>query len=209
MEFLKAILGDAYEAIETAINNHNALPENKDKQIKLANLGSGEYVGKAKFDKTELEKENYKTQLTTAQETLKGFEGVNVEDLQGEITKLNKQLQDKDTEFNDKLKEIEYSSNIDTFFSNYKFTSDLAKKAALEEFKKQEFKFTDGKFLGGEDYMKTLQESNPTAFESEEDEKAPKIVKGTTQRKPGQKMTLAEAMAYKNAHPDVDIMTLI
>ena len=34
------------------------------------------------------ERDNYKSQLTTAQETLKSFEGVNVQELQGKITKL-------------------------------------------------------------------------------------------------------------------------
>lgn len=209
MEFLIEILGDKYPEFEAAIKAYNEEPENKDKQIKLANLGTGDYVSKAKYNSMELERDNYKTQLTDAQETLKSFEGVDVAELKGEIAKLGTQLQDKETEFNNKLKEIEYNSNLESFFSNYKFTSELAKKAATEEFKKKEFKLDNGKFLGGEDFMKELMESNPTAFESEEDEKAPTIVKRTSQRKPGQKMTLAEAMAYKNAHPDVDISTLI
>ena len=34
------------------------------------------------------ERDNYKTQLDTAQTTLKSFEGVNVQDLQGKVTKL-------------------------------------------------------------------------------------------------------------------------
>lgn len=209
MEFLKEILGDKYPEFEAAIKAYNEDPENKDKQIKLANLGTGEYVSKAKYSSMELERDNYKTQLTTAQDSLKAFEGVDVENLKGEITTLSTQLQNKETEFNNKLAEIEYNSNLETFFSSYKFTSELAKKAAIEEFKKKELKMDNGKFLGGEDFMKELKESNPTAFESEEDEKAPKIVKGTNQRKPGQKMTLSEAMKYANEHPEVDITTLI
>lgn len=34
------------------------------------------------------ERDNYKTQLVTAQQTLKSFEGVNVQELRGEIAKL-------------------------------------------------------------------------------------------------------------------------
>lgn len=209
MEFLKEILGDKYPEFEAAIKAYNEDPENKDKQIKLANLGTGEYVSKAKYSSMELERDNYKTQLATAQDSLKAFKDVDVEKLKGEITTLSTQLQDKETEFNKKLADIEYNSNLESFFSSYKFTSELAKKAAIEEFKKKELKMDNGKFLGGEDFMKELKESNPTAFESEEDEKAPKIVKGTNQRKPGQKMTLSEAMKYANEHPEVDIKTLI
>lgn len=46
------------------------------------------------------ERDNYKSQLTTAQETLKSFEGVNVQELQGKITKLTADMADKDAELN-------------------------------------------------------------------------------------------------------------
>jgi len=162
-----------------------------------------------KVTKAELERDGYKEQLETAQATLKEFEGVDVKELQSKVTELNSSLTATESEFKRKLADMEYSSQIDNYFTGYRFTSDLAKKAALEEFKKQEFKLVDGKFMGGDDYMKTLKESNPTAFENETDPKPPIVVKGTTQRKPGEKMSLSEAMAYKNQHPDVDIKTLI
>ena len=51
MEFLKEILGEElYKQFEEKINAHNGDEANKDKQIKLANLSSGEYVGKGKYD---------------------------------------------------------------------------------------------------------------------------------------------------------------
>lgn len=51
MEFLKEILGDElYTQVAEKINAYNGNEANKEKQIKLANLGSGEYVGKGKHD---------------------------------------------------------------------------------------------------------------------------------------------------------------
>ena len=53
MEFLKAIYGDkalTYEELIQAINTHNGDEANKDKQIKIANLNSGEYVSKLKYE---------------------------------------------------------------------------------------------------------------------------------------------------------------
>lgn len=44
----------------------------------------------------ETENENLKTQLQTAKDGLKAFEGVDVKDLQGQITKLQQDLADKD-----------------------------------------------------------------------------------------------------------------
>ncbi len=210
MEFLKAILGDKYSEFEAAVKAYNELPENKDKQIKLANLGSGEYVGKAKYDTMETEKNNYKALHDTAQAALKKFEGVDVEALKGEIIKLTEDLGKKDTEYKETIAQMEYNGALGKYFENFKFTSDLAKKAAMDEFRRKELKLENGQFLGGDDFMKQLKESNPTAFETEDDGvKPPTFVKPTKPRKPGEKMTLQEAMKYKNEHPDVDISTLI
>ena len=58
MDFLKEILGEElYAQITEKINAHNGNEANKDKQIKIANLGGGEYVSKAKHD-SELERLN-------------------------------------------------------------------------------------------------------------------------------------------------------
>lgn len=51
MDFLKALLGEElYKQIESKINEHNGNEANKDKLIKLANIASGDYVGKGKHD---------------------------------------------------------------------------------------------------------------------------------------------------------------
>ena len=67
MDFLKAILGDdLYSQVESKINAYNSDEANKDKQIKIANLTSGEYISKNKFTDLETEKGNIATQLTAA-----------------------------------------------------------------------------------------------------------------------------------------------
>lgn len=92
MEFLKEILGDdLYAQIESKINEHNGKDDNKEKQIKLGNLGGGEYVSKGKFD-TELEKLNTlltskNTELETANGLIADFKKNNKsnEDMQNKI----------------------------------------------------------------------------------------------------------------------------
>lgn len=44
------------------------------------------------------DRDNYKAQLAAAQATLKSFEGVNVQELQGKITQLTSDLAVKETE---------------------------------------------------------------------------------------------------------------
>lgn len=60
MDFLKALFNDkalTFDELVQAINAHNGDEANKDKQIKIGNLGGGEYVSKGKHD-SELERLN-------------------------------------------------------------------------------------------------------------------------------------------------------
>lgn len=192
--------------MKTEFLNELGLTEEQVKAV-MAENGKDVQREKEKVSRAESERDGYKEQLETTQDTLKEFEGIDVKELQGKVTELTGTIKTQSEEFAKKLSDIEYAKQIDSFFEGYKFTSDLAKKAAIEEFKAKELKLDNGKFLGGEDFMEQLKAKNPTAFEGEE--KPPIVVKGTNQRKPGQKMSLTEAMAYKNAHPDADITTLI
>ena len=51
MDFLKEILGEElFAQVAEKVNAHNGNEANKDKQVKIGNLGGGDYVGKAKYD---------------------------------------------------------------------------------------------------------------------------------------------------------------
>ena len=89
MEFLKEILGEElYAQFAEKLNAYNGDAANKDKQIKLANLGGGEYVGKGKYDALQAMLDGKETELTTAHGLIadlkKGTKGN--EELQGKIT---------------------------------------------------------------------------------------------------------------------------
>lgn len=96
MEFLREILGDElFKQFETAINAWNGNEANKEKLVKLANLSTGEYVGKGKYDalneqltgkQSELDKAN--GLISELQKATKGNE-----DLQGKITAYETQVQ--------------------------------------------------------------------------------------------------------------------
>lgn len=97
MEFLREILGEElYKQFETAINAHNGNEANRERQIKLANLGGGEYVGKGKYDALTEQLTGKQTELDTAnkliEELKKGTKGN--EELQGKIAAHEKQVQE-------------------------------------------------------------------------------------------------------------------
>ena len=54
------------------------------------------------------QRDTYKTQLDTTKAELKKFDGVNVEDLRGQITKLQTDLSTKENEIAEKLSEDVY-----------------------------------------------------------------------------------------------------
>ena len=95
MEFLKAILGDKYTEFEQLINAYNENPDNKDKQIKLANLTDGAYVSKDKYTSLETDLSGKDAELIKANkliEELKRSTGKD-EDLQQKITDYESEIE--------------------------------------------------------------------------------------------------------------------
>ena len=102
-----------------------------DEQINvLLNINSAD-IGNAK-KKLEVERDNYKGQLETAQNALKEFDGVNVKDLQGKIDTLNNDLKNKETEYQNKIAEMEFNSVLDGAISKSGAKNAKAVKALLD-----------------------------------------------------------------------------
>lgn len=100
MEFLKSILGEElYKQVADAVSAHNGKPENKDKQVKLADLGSGQYVDKGKYDTAVAEKENLAGQIETLNATIGDLKKNNAdnETLQTTIANLQGELKKQQT----------------------------------------------------------------------------------------------------------------
>ena len=96
-EFLKA-LGLEQETINKI----------KDENVKDVN------AEKEKTRKAEGERDNYKTQLDTVNTKLEEFEGVDVKDLQGQITKLQGDLKAKEDEYAAKEAERVFTDSVKT-----------------------------------------------------------------------------------------------
>ena len=59
------------------------------------------------------QRDTYKNQLDTTKAELKKFDGVNVEDLRGQITKLRTDLSTKENEIAEKLSDIEFNPALE------------------------------------------------------------------------------------------------
>ena len=100
MEFLKEALGEElFGQFTAAVNAYNGKPENKDKQVKLANLSGGQYVDKEKYHAAVVEKQNLEGQVKTLSSTIKTLKDSNAdnEELQKTITNLQADLKSQQT----------------------------------------------------------------------------------------------------------------
>lgn len=178
MDFLKVILGEElYSQVEEKINAHNGNEENKDNQIKIGNLGKGEYVSKSKYDALGETIKGKDTEIATANELIaqlkKGTKGN--EELQGKITDYEKQVVDlqeqlKDTKLKSAIKVALLSENaVDVDYLTFKLNEKLKENNESLELDEND------NIKGWEDRLGSLKTQFPTMFKSSEDAKNMKI----------------------------------
>ena len=169
MEFLKELLGDElYSQLESKVNEHNGSEANKDKQIKLGNLGSGEYVGKGKYDALQALLDGKTAELDTANgliaELKKDTKGN--EELQGKITGYETQVADLQAQ----LQETKIKSAVkvgllaakckDVDYVTYKLMENLKEKGETLQLDEND------NIKNWSDKLSGLQTQLPTQFES-------------------------------------------
>lgn len=170
MEFLKAILGEElFKQFTEKLNAYNGDEANKDKQIKLANLGGGEYVGKGKYDALQALLDGKTAELDTANGLIadlkKGTKGN--EELQGKITNYEGQIQQlqeqlQETKIKSALKVALLSEKaLDVDYLAFKLERKLA-----EDGKKLELDDADN-IKGWKGLLTDLKTQFPNQFENE------------------------------------------
>ena len=92
---------------------------------------NGNDINKTK-EKLEAERDNYKSQLETAQNALKDFEGVDVKELKGKIDTLTADLTAKETDYQTKLADMESNSKLDSLITSSGARNAKAVKALLD-----------------------------------------------------------------------------
>ena len=77
-------------------------------------------------------RDELKNQLDSAKNTLKSFEGVDINDLKGQIAKLTGDLAAKDTEYQAKIADMEFSAILDNAISSSGARNPKAVRALLD-----------------------------------------------------------------------------
>lgn len=164
MEFLKEIFGDElYAQVKAKLDAYNGAEENKDKQIKLANLAGGEYVSKLKYDDLQTMLDGKGKELDSAngliEELKKGTKGN--EELQGKVTAYETQV----SELQKQLKQTQLESAVKVALLGAKATDVDYMTFKLKE--KGDLELDDkGNVKGIDEKIESLKAQFPQQFDT-------------------------------------------
>ena len=136
----------------------------------MAENGKDIAAEKAKTTKVEGERDNYKSQLETATESLEKFKDVDPAAMQGEINKLNQQLKDKDAEYAAKEADRIFS---DTIKEAIKTAGGRNEKAVMAMLDMNALKESKNQSEDIKKALETVKESDAYLFGSDEPFKNP------------------------------------
>lgn len=115
---------------EILSTNGITIPDDKKTAVETAVREN--YKTVAEVEKIEGKRDLYKSQLDTAQEALKGFDGINVTELNGKISTLTAELGKKETEYNSKLADMGFNSSLEKAIASSGARDSVAVKAHLK-----------------------------------------------------------------------------
>lgn len=169
MEFLKEVLGEElYSQIESKINEHNGNEANKENQIKLGNLGKGEYVSQGKHAALSEALKGKEAELTSANELIAQMKKATKgnEELQGKISGYESQVAElqaqlQETKMKAAVKVALMSEKaVDVDYLTFKLNEKLKEKGETLELDEND------NIKGWDDKLSGLKVQFPTMFES-------------------------------------------
>ena len=132
---------------------------------------SGEFLSEKevekKISKAENDRDSWKQRAETAEETLKGFEGKDLNAMQKEIDDWKEKATKAESEYNAKMAEHEKQELLKEAFSDIEFTSESAKKAIMAQIS-ENVSAKNGKLIGFNDLLEDAKKNDASAFVDKE-----------------------------------------
>lgn len=113
--------------------------------------------------KLETERDSWKERAETAEETLKKFDGKDVDAMQKEIDDWKKKAEDAENNFNAKEAEREKQELLKEAFADIEFTSNAAKNAIMAQIS-ENVSVKNGKLIGFNDLLEDAKKNDASAF---------------------------------------------
>ena len=126
---------------------------------------------KQKTTAAEEERDNYKSQLATANDTLKKFEGIDPDKIKDEIQTYKTQAENAQKDFDRKITQRDQKDWIDKQLDEYGVSSPFARKQIVAECMAEDSGLTwkGGEFVGFGDYMKKAKEQDANLYMTAEE----------------------------------------
>lgn len=115
-------------------------------------------------DNLSVDRDTWKEKAEAAETTLKGFEGVDLETMQKELSDWKQKATEAEKSAQAQLYERDFADALKTEFEGIKFSSEAAKRAIMAEVKEAGLKLKDGKILGLNDLIGQMKEKDASAF---------------------------------------------
>ena len=178
-----------------------------DKKESLTKKVAENYITKAEYEKklgkVETDRDTWKEKAETAETTLKGFEGVDLDTMQRELSDWKKKAEDAEKDAQAKMYERDFADALKIEFEGIKFSSEAAKRAIMAEVKDAGLKLKDGKILGLNDLITQMKEKDASAFVDDEQQKAQqnqaRFTQPTNKQGQGGALTKDQIMSIKDA----------
>ena len=155
--------------IEILKSNGIEVPEDKVSTISKAVAENYKTVSEVekKTSKLESERDSWKDRAETAEETLKGFEGKNFDEITKERDEWKKKAEDAEKEYSAKEAEREKQELLKEAFAEIEFTSESAKKAIMAQIS-ENVSVKNGKLIGFNDLLEDAKKNDASAFVDKE-----------------------------------------
>lgn len=192
------------------------IPEDKQADVKKAlseHYKNAKEVAKT-LSKIEGERDDWKERAETAEETLKGFDGIDPANVKTELETWKQKAADAEKEFNAKIYDRDFSDALKAALDDVKFSSEAAKKSVMADIKETGLKLKDGKILGLNDLIEQMKKEDASAFIDESQQKAQQNaarfttsiqkgsgIGGTLTKEDFKKMSLDERIKLKQSDP--------
>ena len=177
-----------------------------------------------------------KASLDDANKAIQSYKGMDIEGIKKSVEDWEAKYEADTKALNEQIEANRKAYAEELLLANYEFTSKAARNGILSEIRSKDFKLdSDGTLLGAKELIEKLQTDDDykgafvVAETSDEGNGGndggdagnqnggntpPRFTStngngGQGNAGGGQKMSLSEAMAYKNAHPDADVANLL
>lgn len=137
-----------------------------EEQISFVMAENGKDLKKLQKENDNLitERDTWKEKAEAAEATLKGFEGVDLETMQKELSDWKQKATEAEKNAQAQLYERDFADALKAELESVKFSSEAAKRAAVADIKEAGLKFKDGKILGLNDLLAQMKENDASAF---------------------------------------------